>query len=397
MYLLTDWVRRINFDKLREERQNTLQEKIGKHGLDALIAFRVENMKYATDIHPSWFPSVPIRNGAIVKKDGPHPVCFVASGNWRHRLATTYWVDPKHIYPMPLMESRAQVEKTIPNLTKAFETLGIHRGRIGVDLITMDIYDALRKILPQAEFVPGEDCINDAKLKKNEEEIKCLGVSSYCVEVAMEVAKGAVEMGKREGEILGEGMYEMYRFGMQMPQGMPFVASGEENLSPLFRFASDRFVREGDLVVLSFGGYFNGMFAEMKRTVVCGKANPEQKKIYGSVRRAMEAALGVMKPGASSQKVFNKVKGVFQKDGYGSHAFKYPLAHGIGVGGWEPPFIEADSPNFVLEPGMTFSLEPTLVVPKIPGGGTVALGSIVAIREGGNEVLTEGSYDDRLQ
>ena len=30
MYLLTDWVRRINFDKLREERQNTLQEKIGK-------------------------------------------------------------------------------------------------------------------------------------------------------------------------------------------------------------------------------------------------------------------------------------------------------------------------------------------------------------------------------
>src|SRR4030043_2080741 len=101
MYLLTDWVRRINFAKLREERQNTLQEKIGKHGLDGLIVFRVENMKYATDIHPSWFPSVPIRNGAIVKKGGPHPVCFVASGTGGHRLATTYWLDAKHIYPMP--------------------------------------------------------------------------------------------------------------------------------------------------------------------------------------------------------------------------------------------------------------------------------------------------------
>jgi len=396
MYLLTDWVRRIDFEKLREERKKNLEAEMAKHGLDALICFRVENIKYATDMFPSWFPSVPIRNAAIVKKGRRDAVCFVASGNLKHRQATSYWINPEQIYPMPLMESRDQVKKTIPNLRRAFETLDITGGRVGVDLITFDLYEALREILPEAEFVAGEECINEAKIRKKEEEVKALRVSSVCVDVAMEVAKGAIEIGKREGEALGEGMYEMYRLGMQIPQGIPFVASGEENLFPLSRFATDRCFRNGDLIVVSFGGYFNGMFSETKRTFICGKPNSQQKKIYGSVYMAMEAALKVMKPGVKSQEVMKSVREVFRQNGYETHTLKSPLAHGIGVGGWEPPYIEPDSPDFLFEPGMVFSLEPTLVVPGIPGGGTVALGNIVAIVDKGNEVLTQCSYDDHL-
>ena len=396
MHFVTDWVRRIDFDKLREERQKNLQGKMEKHGLDALVAFRVENIKYATDIQPSWFPSVPIRNGAILKKGGPHPICYVASGNLKHRMATSYWVKPEHIYPMPYMESLDQVRKALPNLKKGFDTLGITKGRVGVDLITLYILEGLKEILPQAEFVTGEDCLNDAKLLKNGEEIKCLRVSSTCVDVSMERAKEAVDIGKREGEILGEGMYEMYCLGMQFHQGMPFVASGEENLYPLTRFATDRFVRNGELVVLSFGGYFNGLFSEAKRTVICGKSSEQQKKIYRTVYEAMEGALETIKPGVQSEAVVKKIREIFKQSGYEKYMFRHPLAHGIGVGGWEPPFIEAESPGFLLESGMVLSLEPILAVPGVPGGGTVAIGNLVAITDQGNEVLTQCSYDDNL-
>lgn len=396
MYLLTDWARRINFDKLREERKRTLQEKMAKHGLDSAVFFRVENIKYASDIHPSFFPAIPIRNAAIVKRGGAYPIGFVAGGNWKHRQVTSYWMDPEKIYPMASQESREQVEKTVPNLRKAFEDLKITGGKVGVDLATLYILDALQTVLPKAEFVDGAECINEAKRIKNEEEIKSLRAASGCVEVGMEVTKGTVEMGKREGEVLGEGMLEMYRLGMQVPQGIPFVASGEENQCPLTRFASDRFLRDGDLVVISFGGYFNGMFAEMKRTISCGKPNAEQKKIYAVVKGAVEKALEVMKPGARSQEVFRKVNEVFQKSGYGAYVFNQPLAHGIGVGGWETPHIAPESPDFALESGMVFSLEPILVVPGVRGGGTVAIGNMVVITATGNEVLTNSAYDEKL-
>jgi Xaa-Pro aminopeptidase len=395
MYFLTDWARRIDFDRLRQERGNRLQKKMAEYSLDALIVFRVENVKYATDIHPSWFPSVPIRNAAVIKGEGSFPIGFVASGNLKHRQATSYWMDPGHMYPMPLMESRAQVQKVMPSMKKAFETLGIKGGKIGVDLITPDILAALKQTLPQALFVAGEECLNEARLIKNNEEMKCLRVSSACVEVAMDVAQKAIDTGNREGEILGEGMYEMYRLGMQMHQGIPFVSSGEENLFPLTRFATDRFLRDGDLVVLSFGGYFNGMFAEMKRTFICGKPHPLQKKIYCTVFNAMEKALEILKPGASSHQMVQKIREIFAQNGYGSH-LNQPLAHGIGVGGWEPPYIEAESPDFVFETGMVVSLDAALMIPGIPGGGSVFLGNMVAVQESGNEVLTHGMYDKKL-
>ncbi len=396
MYYLTDWVRRIDFDKMRQERYQKLQEKMGQYELDALLSFRVENVKYASDIHPSFMPSVPIRNMAIVKRGGATPIGYVASGNWRHRQATTYWMKPEDIFPLPYMESRAQVEKASPHLRKSFETLGITGGRVGVDLITLDILSVLKSLLPKAEFVTGEDCLNEAKKLKTGEEIKCAAMAAACVDIGMEAVRGAVEIGKREGEILGEGMKEMYRLGMQMPQGMPFVASGEENLCPLVRFATDRIVRAGELVVASFGGYFNGMWAEAKRTFCCGRPNSRQKEIYGAVGEANEAALKAIRPGASSQEVMEAVTRTLQQRGLADYQLKQPLAHGIGVGGWEPPFIEHGAPSFRLEPGMVLTLEPAVAVPEVPGGGTVAIGNMLVVTDAGNEVITRSSYENRL-
>lgn len=396
MYYLTDWVRRINFDKMRQERYQNLQEKMGQYGLDALVSFRVENIKYAADIHPSFFPSVPIRNIAIVKRGAPAPVGYVASGNWKHRQATTYWMKPEDIFPLPYMETRTQVEKASPHLQKSFESLGVTGGLVGVDLITLDILSVLKALLPTAEFVTGEDCLNEAKELKNGEEIKCVTMAAACVDIGMEAARGAVEIGKREGEILGEGMKEMYRLGMQMPQGMPFVASGEENLYPLVRFATDRIVRAGELLVASFGGYFNGMWAEAKRTFCCGRPNSRQKEIYGAVWEANEAALKAIRPGASSQEVMEAVTGSLQQHGLADYQLKQPLAHGIGVSGWEPPFIECGAPPFRLEPGMVLTLEPAVAVPEVPGGGTVAIGNMLVVTDAGNEVITRCSYENRL-
>ncbi len=67
--------------------------------------------------------------------------------------------------------------------------------------------------------------------------------------------------------------------------------------------------------------------------------------------------------------------------------------------GWEPPTIgdPAVTREIVrFEPGMIFSIEPTIIVPGVPGGGGVRLEEEVLITEEGYEVLTRAPFDSRL-
>jgi hypothetical protein len=56
MYFAVDWTKRIDFDLLRRERTKSLNEQIRKHGLDALLCFKAENLRYMMGYRPLWWP-----------------------------------------------------------------------------------------------------------------------------------------------------------------------------------------------------------------------------------------------------------------------------------------------------------------------------------------------------
>lgn len=396
MYFLTDWIKRVDFDRQREFRMTRLQQKMEEFNLQGLVLFKVENIRFATGVHPSWFPSVPIRNAAILRLGRRDSVNFVASGNLKHRQKTSYWLPPEEIYPLPYMENAALVKRAGENFRKAFAKMDISEGNVGIDLLTLYILAELKQILPNVRWVDGDRCLTEAMAIKNEEDIKCLKISAQCVDVAMAYALRKIEAGKRECEILGESLYQLYALGASITQGQLMVASGEENLFPLARFATDKVIRHGDMVLVDIGGYFNGMFGEIRRTMVCGRPNPRQKEIYKAVYEAQGAAINAMKPKTKASRVLEAVREVYERFGLSQYADSQPLAHGIGVGGWEGPFIHNGVPDFELEEGMVLLLEPTLVVPGVSGGGTVSLGNIIAVTATGSVVLNTTGYDEAL-
>jgi Xaa-Pro aminopeptidase len=198
-----------------------------------------------------------------------------------------------------------------------------------------------------------------------------------------------IKPGVRECDVLGVIMNTFYANGMEVPQCNLIVASGE-NTAPIHRFASDRMIRRGDLVFMDLGGCFNGYFSDVTRTIVVGKPNDDQVKIFRAVYDSILATRETMKPGVTNIEVNEAARAAKTKHGF--EGYLGVLGHGIGVSAFAPPLIGDISATgekvFEFQPNMTFSIEPTITIPGIPGGGGARLEDCFRVTEDGNEVLS---------
>ena len=194
-------------------------------------------------------------------------------------------------------------------------------------------------------------------------------------------------------------MKVFYSLGMEVPQCNLIVTSGEET-APLHRFASDKMIRQGDLVFMDLGGCFNGYFSDFTRTVIHGKPNDMQKRIYAAVYEEMMTVHELLKPGHTNVEVNEAARGVIRKHGFEEWGFHGVLGHSIGISGFEAPLIgelaATGEKTFEFKPGMCFSCEPAILVPGVPGGGGVRIEDTILITEDGNEILSRHPYCEEL-
>lgn len=400
MDFAVDWTKRIDFDLLRRERTKSLSGQIKKHKLDAILCFKAENIRYMTGYRPLWWPiSFLTRNAGIMVAD-KEPILFPTSGCYERCRDTMYWMSKENIRPLATMEDPGIVEEEIKKkFAPAFKELGITKGRIGIDHVSMLTLMKLQEAFPKADFVNGDHCVLDAQVVKNSEEIKCMRASSQMAAIAMDRAIRSIRLGIRECEVLAEAMHALYSNGMEVPQCNLIVTSGD-GTAPLRRFASDKQINQDELVFMDLGGCFNGYFSDFTRTVIFGRPNAQHKKIYRAVYEMMEAIKRTLIPGNTNAQVNKAARQVVIDHGFKGHDYLGLLGHSIGVTGLTYPIvgeIAAKSEHeVVLKPGMIFSLEPGIFIPGVPGGGGVRIEDTILVTETGNEVLTTTPYDANL-
>lgn len=399
MDFAVDWTKRIDFDLIRGHRLANLQEKMRQDELDGVLTFRAEHIRYATNMRPLWWPiNFTDRNCAIVPPQGD-PVLYVTSGDTARCKDTMYWLPTENIRPCGTMGDYGIARTMVQDeFAPTVREMGFDKGRIGVDSVNLHILRYLQEALPEAEIVPCDDLFQDAMAVKHPEEIKCMRTSNKMSEFAHARAVEFIKPGVRECEVLGVIMDTFYSYGMEVPQCSLIVASGD-NTAPIHRFASDRMIRRGDLVFMDLGGCFNGYFSDVTRTIVVGKPNEEQTRIYRACYDSILATKATMKPGVTNTEVNTAARDA--KKAHGFEGYLGVLGHGIGVAAFTPPLIGDVSATgevvFDLEPGMTFSIEPTVTIPGVPGGGGARIEDCFLVTEDGNEILSENvPYCEKL-
>lgn len=390
--------RRVDLDALRQKRIAKADTERRKAGLDALLVWKDENGRYLTDLRPQLIAGkTTALNGALLI-EGRAPIMF-CSGGERDRVDRTMpWV--KEVHTIPIIEEKALVEGLVKDiLGPVLRQYGLTDAKLGLDESNMVFYKALTAQFPKLKVEDGDTPMQQARMIKLDEEIVLLEEATAIADAVCATATAAVADGVRECEVAGEAMRTLFRLGGEYAHVMtPFVASGE-HMAPPHRICSDKLIRHGDVVFIDIGAAWGGYFGDMARTVICGRASDEQKKIYTAVYEGLRAGIAEMRPGRTNKDAAAALIKAADKYGLGGRFLSLFIGHGVGIGANEPPYIGETlpgAPTYEFKPGMVFAVEPLIWVENVRGGGGVRLEEMVLVTEDGPHVMSRAPFDEGL-
>jgi len=229
--------------------------------------------------------------------------------------------------------------------------------------------------------------VERARMVKEDEE---LGLIRAAVQLGATLFNRALEVlrpGAKESEVAAEMEYAARRAGAEEMSFPTIIASGARSALPHGR-ATGQTITPGGFVVCDFGVILAGYCSDQTRTVWVGGASGEAREAYEAVREAQEAAIAAVRPGVSVGEVDAAARKVLRKAGFGRY-FTHSTGHGVGLEIHEAPRVAAGQKE-LLKPGMVITIEPGVY---FAGKWGVRIEDMVAVREGGCEVLTPTSKD----
>jgi Xaa-Pro aminopeptidase len=255
---------------------------------------------------------------------------------------------------------------------------------------------------PAVELMATEGVVESVRIRKDAGEQATLREAARRLSAVLQGVMADVRAGLTEVDVALELETGMRRTGFSRPAFDTIVAAGPNSALPHAR-AGQRRLAIGDLVVLDFGGVYNGYCVDLTRTVSIGPPSPQASRVYDAVRRAQAAAIAAVGPGVATAAVDAAARDLLTADGYGE-AFGHGTGHGLGLEVHEAPRVARPHsgsagrqypPGHVpdattLLAGMVVTIEPGAYV---PGFGGVRIEDDVLVTAEGCEVLTTVDRD----
>ena len=174
---------------------------------------------------------------------------------------------------------------------------------------------------------------------------------SYIIEFISQNKNNATER-----DVALELDYFMQKNGAECPAFETIAVSGDASSLPHGVPRNEK-LRNGFLT-MDFGAKYNGYCSDMTRTIIIGKADDEQKRIYDTVLLAQRTALEQICGSMPCRNVDALARDVIKAAGYGK-AFGHSLGHGVGMFIHEKPNLSPRADESVLlQAGNVVTVEP---------------------------------------
>jgi Xaa-Pro dipeptidase len=324
---------------------------------------------YATGIQAGLFEGCV----AILRPDGS---CRVLSSRLEADIAKGY------NSPVEVFSSREERRAALSRVLRDCESVGVN-GRE----ITYSNYSEVQAACPTARILDVSDAIARARQVKDQAEIESIRRACEIAVAAFDEILPYIQVGRSEAEIAAELVYLMQSKGASGPSFPPIIASGPNSALPHYS-TGERRLQEGDFLLMDFGALYRGYVSDMTRTVVLGRADRKQRRVYEVVLEAQQASLHAMKPGVDGQEVYELARRIIDASEF-KDRFTHGLGHTIGLAVHDGAAMRA-SHSLTLEEGMAITVEPGVY---LPGYGGVRIEDDVLLTAEGVEVLTPATKE----
>jgi len=141
--------------------------------------------------------------------------------------------------------------------------------------------------------------------------------------------------------------------------------------------------------MFDFGCVLDGYCSDFGRCAFVGEPPEEYRRVHALVLQAQAEAMSAMRAGQVTAAELKAIaRRVIEEAGYGE-GFTHRLGHGIGVTVHEPPYLDVVDQT-VLQANMTFTVEPSVVVPGRFGN---RVEDVVLVTERGGQSLNRAPHD----
>ena len=353
--------------------------------VDALVVTHLPNVRYLTGFSGSTAIAVLTPEELVFITDGRYvtsvresvePVCP------GFRLAA---VDPT--YDATLARILAQAGPPRIGFESAYVSFGRYQDLASALVPVRDLGVAPVELVPTSRLVEAE------RIRKDAFELAAFRRAGQLLDAVAEGVLSAITAGLTELQVAADIDFRLKTGGFEGNSFETIVASGPNSALPHARPGARR-LAVGDLVVLDFGGVYDGYCVDLTRTVCVGNPSEEARRLYDAVADAQVAAFEAARPGTRVSEVDRAARSVLGGHGFGA-AFSHATGHGLGLEIHEEPRVgpaRADVPGVapvsrdeLLEPGIVFTIEPGAY---LAGFGGVRIEDDVAVVDGGVELLT---------
>jgi Xaa-Pro dipeptidase len=357
-----------------EPRRSRLLTLAEAQGLDALALMPGPNLVYLTGMHYH-LSERPVLLILSVDDDPAVILPELEAGKAEAEEFTTFAYSDTEGYLMAFHEACVSLE--------------LAEARVGVEALRMRFLESstLRRFAPEIDLIPMDDLVAQLRVIKSDRELDAMRRAIAVAEDAFVRWVDVLDAGMTEKAAASLLTAELLRGGADALAFNPIVASGPNGGLP-HAVPGARQFEQGDWVVVDWGGNVGGYASDLTRMVVIGEPTGPLRRIYDVVLRANRIGCEAVQPGVEAQQVDAATRAVIADAGYGPQ-FVHRTGHGLGLETHESPYLVAGNSS-VLEPGMTFTVEPGIYV---KGLGGVRIEDDVRMTAQGGVVMTSLSRE----
>jgi Xaa-Pro aminopeptidase len=248
----------------------------------------------------------------------------------------------------------------------------------------------LRTALDNPVVSNADVLISPLRQVKSADELDRMTAAARIVDDVMAVIGPRVRPGVTEAELASAVNLEMRRRGSRVESfDTGIISTGRRDERDAGTRLTTQAIEAGTSVSFDYGAVVDGYCSDFGRTIYVGEPDAEFRRVYELVIAAQAAGIAAARPGVRASEVDRASRRVIEDGGYGRW-FRHRTGHAIGLDVHEYPFISVEDET-ILQPGMTFTIEPSIFWPGHVGA---RIEDVVVCEASGSRKLNR--YPDAL-